>query len=79
MFGPKQNRPRKGEAPKAAEDTHVVGNNTDKPSAGEMVPLNFKTDAEFKKAFKTFAVGHDMTMVDLLKESFEFYKEHKGG
>lgn len=79
MAGPSKNRPSKGKAPESPADTNVVGNNIDKPGSGEMVPLNFKTDPEFKKAFKTFAVGHDMSMVDLLKESFEFYKQHKGG
>tara|TARA_R110002033_G_scaffold171199_1_gene218025 strand:- start:8481 stop:8729 length:249 start_codon:yes stop_codon:yes gene_type:complete len=69
----------KGEPPQ--QDTHngVVGNNIHKAAAGELVPLNFKIDAELKKEFKTFATAHDLSMVDLLKNAFEFYKENKGG
>lgn len=79
MASPSTKRPSKGQAPATTEETAVVGNNINKPKEDEIVPLNFKTDASFKKSFKTFAVSHDMTMVELLKTSFEFYKQHKSG
>ncbi len=68
----------KGLPPKPA-DSHVVGNNTTKPEAGELVSLNFKTDSEFKRELKSFAAAHDMSMVDVLKASFAMYKANKGG
>lgn len=79
MAKPSAKKPTKGIPPTTATAAPVVGNNTMKPEAGELVPLNFKTDPEFRKEFKSFAVMHDMSMVDLLKESFAFYKQHKGG
>lgn len=69
----------KGEPPQQNTHAGVVGNNIKKPAAGELVPLNFKIDAEWKKEFKTFATAHDLSMVDLLKNTFEFYKQNKGG
>lgn len=69
----------KGEPPMQNQHTGVVGNNIHKPASGELVPLNFKIEGELKKEFKTFATAHDLSMVDLLKNAFEFYKEHKGG
>ena len=36
--------------------------------------LNFKVTTEFKKEFKRFSVGQEMTMVEPLKESFELSK-----
>ncbi len=68
----------KGTPPASNAAAHVVGNNTTKPEAGELVPMNFKVDSELKKDFKMFAAMHDMSMVDLLKEAFALYKEHKG-
>lgn len=68
----------KGTPPTAAS-APTVTNNTDKAAKGELVPLNFAVPAEFKKDFKLFATMSDITMVDLLKKSFEFYKENKGG
>ncbi|KEQ11234.1 hypothetical protein GZ77_26400 [Endozoicomonas montiporae] len=69
---------KKGAPPADNEKTAVVGNNTSKPEAGSIVSVNFKVSPEFQREFKTFAAMHGMTMVDLLKESFELYKEHKG-
>lgn len=80
MAAPKAKKPSaKGTPPTPATPSPVVGNNTTKPEAGELVPLNFKTDPEFRKEFKSFAVMHDMSMVELLRASFAFYKQHKGG
>lgn len=73
----KKPTPGKGLPPKPNE-THVVGNNTDKPEAGELVSLNFKTDSEFKRDLKSFAAEHDMSMVGVLKEAFAMYKANKG-
>lgn len=46
-----------------------------KSGASEKVgSLNFKVSADFKKAFKGYAVAQGMTMVELLREGFEFSK-----
>jgi len=47
---------------------------TKKPS-GHPVPLNFTVENEFRREFKTFAVQNDLPMVELLKLSFETYKQ----
>ncbi|GIU52182.1 hypothetical protein TUM4438_44220 [Shewanella sairae] len=72
---PKNNR--LGSAPQATP-LNTVGNNTSKPSNSELVPLNFKVDAEFKRDIKSFAASHDMSMVDVIKMAFEEYKKTKG-
>ena len=69
----------KGTPPTTASGPTTVTNNTDKAAKGDLIPLNFAVPAEFKKDFKLFATMNDIAMVDLLKKSFEFYKENKGG
>lgn len=79
MAGPSKKPNRLGKAPTVADSTSTVGNNTKKAGNSDRVPLNFKVDGEFKRDLKSFAAGHDMSMVDVLKEAFELYKTHKGG
>jgi hypothetical protein len=70
--------PKKGKgSPPAA--TEASNNNTEKPSTKALVPHNFAVSAEFKKAYKIAATEYDMSMVDLLKESFDIYKKYKAG
>ncbi|MFQ5717757.1 MAG: hypothetical protein ACE5GQ_11755 [Nitrospinales bacterium] len=49
-------------------------NLTRNPS-NKSVALNFYVENEFRRAYKSFAVEHDMTMVELLKRSFQVYKD----
>lgn len=37
--------------------------------------LNFKVPVSFHKAFKKYAIVHDMSMKDLLEASFEYYQD----
>ncbi|MCO7217106.1 hypothetical protein [Halomonas sp. OfavH-34-E] len=74
----KPSKPTGKGLPPTPAQSHVVGNNTTKPEAGELVSLNFKTDSEFKRELKSFAAEHDMTMVGVLKEAFAMYKASKG-
>lgn len=46
-------------------------------SGGGMENLNFKVEDEFKRDFKMEATRRGMSMVDLLKEAFEIYKQHR--
>jgi len=39
--------------------------------------LNFKVSADFKKAFKGYAVSQGMTMLELLREGFELSKQKR--
>ncbi len=49
------------------------------PAASEKLgTLNFKVPADFKKAYKGYAVAEGMTMVDLLREGFELSKARRG-
>lgn len=52
--------------------------NTKKAGSADLVPMNFAVPSEFHQDFKLFATMHKMTMVDVLKEAFELYKQHKG-
>lgn len=41
--------------------------------------LNFKPGPEFRREYQMFAAAHGMSMVDMLKESFELLKQAKIG
>ncbi len=41
----------------------------------ELVSLNFKVSANFRKELKSYALEHDMTMTELVMKAFERYKE----
>ncbi len=41
----------------------------------ELVPLNFKLPAGFKREFKQYATAHDITMAELLRRCFDFYRQ----
>jgi len=51
-------------------ETQVVGGDADKDQT-----LNFRVTAEFKKAFKGYAVAQGISMTDLLKEGFLLSKK----
>ncbi|HHM21114.1 MAG TPA: hypothetical protein ENJ20_03725 [Bacteroidetes bacterium] len=52
----------------------AAGNNLNRAPDGDLRALNFKVRAEFKREFKTYATSNDMSMVQLLQECFEYYK-----
>lgn len=79
MAAPKAPKPKgKGTPPTSAETSPSMANNTTKANAGELVPMNFKVDSEFRKDVRTFAAIHEMSMVDVIKEAFELLKQTKG-
>jgi hypothetical protein len=43
----------------------------------ELVPLNFRLPASFRREFKTYAASHDMKLNELLRECFEAYRRTK--
>lgn len=52
--------------------------NLDAPAAEELVPLNFRVPASFRKDYKITTASSDGTdMVDVLRESFELYKRQR--
>jgi hypothetical protein len=53
-------------------------NNLDKPDPAGLAPLNFRVPREFKREFKTYASQRGMSMLKLLMEGFELYKQHHG-
>ena len=53
-----------------------TSNNLTKKDAGELVGMNFKVPPEFRREFKGYANDHDMKMLELLQNAYEFYKEH---
>ena len=78
MATPKAPKPKGKGTPPTQIDAPAMANNTTKPAAGELVTMNFKVDAEFKKDVRTFAAIHEMSMIDVIKESFELLKKTKG-
>ena len=54
-----------------------------KPEQGEgrgeeLVPLNFRIPASFRRAFKTYAAEHDLKLNELLRRCFEGYCQQRG-
>ncbi len=58
------------EVPRAVKVERVKGE--------ELVPLNFRIPATFRRAFKTYAAEHDMKLNELLRHCFNAYREQKG-
>jgi hypothetical protein len=44
----------------------------------ELLPLNFRIPASFRREFKTYAARHDMKLNELLRECFDTYRRAKG-
>lgn len=40
--------------------------------------LNFKVTAEFKREYKVYAASRGKTMIELMEESFQLYKQRHG-
>lgn len=74
----KPSRSGKGEPPKSAADTVVVGNNTKSGSSSQLVDLGFKVPPEFRKNFRLFCATHEIAQVDALKEAMADYMRKKG-
>ena len=66
---------RKGKPP-AIDDASEILTNRPVKSTGIKKDLNFKVDPEFKRRFKSFATNHDMSMLTLLKNAFDYYETH---
>ena len=64
---------RKGTPP---PETEASTNLTRTPDE-DLKPLNFKVKADFKREFKTYATVNDMSMVKLLQDCFEYYKQSR--
>ncbi len=40
-------------------------------------PMHFRVPTQFHREFKTYAALEGMSMVDLLQESFHYFKQHR--
>lgn len=49
--------------------------NLDRPEPTALTPMNFKVPEEFHREFKLYAVQHGMSMVDLLQQAFQRFKQ----
>lgn len=78
MAAPSKKPSPKGLPPAPNEAPHVVGNATSKPEAGRQVPCNFRVDPEFRKRLKSFAVAHDMSMVEVFEKAVNEFIEKRG-
>jgi len=43
-----------------------------------LTPLNFRVSASFRREFKTYAAQHDLKLNELLRLSFEAYRQQRG-
>ena len=68
-------RPPKREAPPPLE---VAPQNLEKVPPLETETLNFKVTADFKRDFKGYAAARGLTMIDLLREGYQLYRERHG-
>ena len=68
--------PTKGKPLKARSEPSVLTfANLDEP--GALTPMNFTVPAQFHREFKLYAVQHGMTMVELLRQSFQLMKSQR--
>jgi hypothetical protein len=58
---------RKGEPPVQSAIVH----NLERPDPAEMMNLNFKVTAEFKREFRMYAAAHHLSLVQVLYQAFE--------
>jgi hypothetical protein len=65
----------KREAPPSLEQTPQ---NLEKTPPLETETLNFKVTSELKREYKGYAVSRGMTMVELLQQSYQLFKERHG-
>jgi hypothetical protein len=66
---------KKKGAPPALTETV---SNLDRPDPAELAPLNFKVPNDFKRELKTYAAQRGISMVKILMEGFDLYKQHHG-
>ncbi len=45
---------------------------------GNLAPLNFRVSSVFRREFKTYAATHDLKLNELLRLSFEAYRQQNG-
>lgn len=61
-----------------SQHQEITGAAPDGASPEKLETLNFKIPADFKKAYKGFAVARGITMLELLREGFELSKMRNG-
>jgi len=66
--------------PRAAASPSALHGSTTEAGQGreELVPLNFRLPASFRREFKTYAAQHDMKLNELLRHCFEAYRRQEG-
>lgn len=69
---PKNTKRTKGTPPKET----ISSENLHKPTSEQKVALNFLVASDFRKSLKAYALENDVSMVELLRRMFEFYKEN---
>ena len=68
--------PTKGKPLKSGSEPSVLTfTNLDESDA--TTPMNFRVPAGFRREFKIYALQHDMTMVELLQQSFQLMKSQR--
>jgi hypothetical protein len=65
--------------PKAASrpPTRKTSAESAEEKEANLAPLNFRIPASFRREFKTYAATHDLKLNELLRLSFEAYRQQK--
>lgn len=70
---PKKKKTRtKGAPPKE----NLASQNLTKSDPQDLITMNFKVPSDFRREYKQLALDLNMSMVDILRKSFEKYKEN---
>lgn len=69
----KPSKSTKGAVPTFEEASNNLGD-----SKEAIKPMSFKVPISFNREFKQFALDNDLSLTDLFKSSFHFYKTAKG-
>lgn len=69
---PPSRKGTKGIPPPVENPSH----NLTKTPTGGLKLLQFKVSPETHREFKTYAAQHDISMLQLFEECFDFYKKH---
>lgn len=65
-----QKRSSKGAVPTMEEASNNLGKTTE-----AIKPMSFKVPESFNKEFKQFALDNDVSLTELFKSSFYYYKK----
>jgi len=70
----------KPKSPKGAPPTPSTPSraNLSQPDPNALANMNFKVSPDFHQEFKSYAINHGLSMLEVLEEGFELVKKQRG-